>query len=139
MNQPKQPTDLDLGRDWLDRAAFQFDHIDRAAFPDALDAARTAATIGHGYVALAHASQSLEAMAATARRRQLFDTAAEREERAEAEARPHDDELSIVYVVEGEETGVLHVAATEDLAKAWIADADHGSYLAITATAVDRG
>ncbi|EOD66872.1 hypothetical protein H480_19153 [Amycolatopsis vancoresmycina DSM 44592] len=63
------------------------DHLSDAEF------ARAAATIGHGFVALAHASQALDAMAATARRRALFDVAAEREERAAAEARPHDDEL----------------------------------------------
>jgi len=69
MNQQKQPSDLDLGRDWLERAAFSVDHVDRAARPDALEFARVAAMIGAGYVALAHA---------------------ERVRRAAAEARPHD-------------------------------------------------
>jgi len=82
--------DLHAGRGWLNRAAEMLDscedHLSDAEF------ARAAATIGHGFVALAHATQSLEAMASTARRRALFDAAAEREERAEAEARPHDDE-----------------------------------------------
>jgi len=85
MNQQKQPSDLDLGRDWLERAAFSVDHVDRAARPDALEFARVAAMIGAGYVALAHAERAAKSSA-------TLDAAAERVRRAAAEARPHDDE-----------------------------------------------
>lgn len=90
MNQQKHLEDLHQGRGWLNRAAEMLDacedHVSDAEF------ARAAAAIGSGFVALAHATEALNAMAATARRRTLFDAAAEREQRAEAEARPHDDE-----------------------------------------------
>jgi hypothetical protein len=87
--------DLRRGRSWLDLAAELFDK-------HSVEEAHAAATIGHGYVALAHASQSLDSMAATARRRALFDSAAEREQRAQAEARPHDDE-SCTFVHDGQQ------------------------------------
>lgn len=98
MNQPKQSTDLDLGRKWLNRAAEALsgseDFLDAGAF------ARAAATVGSGFVALAHAERAAASAAEVSEVRQailsLSDeplTAEEehrrRQERAEAEARPH--------------------------------------------------
>lgn len=83
MNQQKHPTNLHEGRGWLNRAAEALD-----AAEDTLglsEFARTAAIIGSGFVALAHAERS-------ARSSDTLDAAAERVRRAAAEARPHDDE-----------------------------------------------
>jgi len=72
--------------------------------------------------------------------------AAEREARAETEARPHDDSEKpdgVVYVVEGEEHGALYAAASGAMARDWIATYGPDSYpgvdLSVTALAVDRG
>lgn len=80
--------DLHCARGWLARAS---DVLTGAEdYLSAVEYAHAAAVIGNGYVNLAHATQALESMAATARRRAVFDATAEREERAVAEARPHD-------------------------------------------------
>jgi hypothetical protein len=135
--------DLHCGRGWLARAS---DVLTGAEdYMSAVEYAHAAAVIGNGYVNLAHASQALEALASTARRRALFDAAAEREERAAEEARPHDDSEKpdgVVYVVEGEEHGALYGAASVALARDWIATYGPNSYpgvnLSVTALAVER-
>jgi len=78
MNQQKQPSDLDLGRDWLERSAFSVDHVDRAARPDALEFARVAAMIGSGFVQLGAIAQ-----VAAWRAEDLARIAAEREAESE--------------------------------------------------------
>ena len=101
--------DLHCARGWLARAS---DVLTGAEdYLSAVEYAHAAAVIGNGYVNLAHATRALDAMAesakVTARQLEAFDAiadaadrtgdptleaAAEREERAAAEARPHDDE-----------------------------------------------
>lgn len=92
---------LNLGRGWLNRAAEMLDscedHRSDAEF------AHAAAIIGNGFIALAHAERAAASMAEVSQVRQAILTmsdepemtlveAVEREKRAEAEARPHDDE-----------------------------------------------
>lgn len=101
--------DLHCARGWLNRAS---DVLTGAEdYLSALEYAHAAAVIGNGFVNLAHATRALEAMgqASEVAARQLvafvaiadaadrtgdptLEAAAEREARAEAEARPHDDE-----------------------------------------------
>lgn len=96
MNKINRATELDLanGRDWLQAAESAYSKGD-------IDQARAAAMIGTGYVQLAHTTRSFASMDETAQVRKAIlslsdepalGAAAEREERAAAEARPHDDE-----------------------------------------------
>lgn len=101
MNQHKHTSDIDLGRGWLNRAAEMLDscedHVSDAEF------AYAAAVIGNGFIGLAHAERAAASMAETSQVRQAILTMSDepettlaeaiaREKRAEAEARPHDDE-----------------------------------------------
>lgn len=123
--------DLHCGRGWLARAS---DVLTGAEdYLSAVEYARTAAIIGSGYVALAHAERAARSSA-------TLDAAAERVRRAAAEARPHDDEDgSVVYIVESSGEAV-YAGDSDARARAWIKTAD-GSFtdLSVTALAVDRG
>lgn len=89
MNQPKQPTDLDQSRAWLERAA-----EDHAKLAGALDRAYIAAMIGDGYARLATGvkPEPLSSLRLTSEMPPGLIAAVERAQRAAAEARPHDDE-----------------------------------------------
>lgn len=94
MNQQKQPTDLDLGRAWLELAGAAHDRL-----AGALDRGYVAAMIGDGYARLAQARAALQAaglepisLRLTSEMPPGLVTAVERAQRAAAEARPHDDE-----------------------------------------------
>lgn len=116
--------DLHCARGWLARASDVLtaaeEHI------SAVEYAHTAAVIGNGFVNLGHATRALEAMAesskVTARQLTAFDAiadaadregykplqeTAERQARAEAEARPHDNEPGAghVWMPDPEEPG----------------------------------
>lgn len=74
----------------------------------------------------------------------LTAAAQQREERAEAEARPHDDEQAdgaIVYVVEGEGIGAVYAATSDAGARDWVKTFGAEQYpsgLSVTALAVER-
>lgn len=121
-------TDLDAGRTWLNRAASALNRLEDSS-PESVAYAHAAAMTGHGFVALAHAARSFEAMDSsaqmTARQIAAIDAltdemlpaatlgeAIEREKRAAAEARPHDDELVPVPCPRCEGCGQL--ADTDD-------------------------
>lgn len=87
--------DLSLGRRWLSRAAGAIS-AGQDSPPSAVQFARAAAMIGSGFVALAHAAERAETSQVRQAILSLSDeptlaAAAEREARAVAEARPHDD------------------------------------------------
>lgn len=75
--------DLHRGRGWLNNAADVLSQAEDTM--SSAEYARIAATIGSGFVALAHAERAAKSSA-------TLDAAAERVRRAAAEARPHDDE-----------------------------------------------
>lgn len=147
-----EPTDdLAEGRWWLKRAAQLFASEDVGSTQ-----AYTAAVIGNGFIGLAHTTSSLASMAEVSQVRSAILTmsdepettlgeAIEREKRAAAEARPHDDEPTdgTVFVVEAAQVGAIFATTTDARARTWIRDEGAPTYgadnLGITALAVDRG
>jgi uncharacterized protein YegL len=144
--------DLKQGRTWLNRAAEMLDscedHRSDAEF------ARAAAIIGNGFIALAHAERAAVSMAETSQMRQAILTMSDepettlgeaierekaiaREERLEAEARPHDDEPGQVFIVSDGPIHSWYAAESHEKARAW-ADRDRDG-LVVTTVAVDRG
>lgn len=138
MNKIELPEDLHVGRGWLNRAAEMLDscedHLSDAEF------ARAAASIGNGFIALAHAER-----AATSEPALTAEEAFHRDQRARAEARPHDDEpaRTVVHVVSEDDGCVLHAASTAGKAEQWLlstaGNREARDALSITELVVDRG
>lgn len=115
MNQQKHTEDLHIGRGWLNRAADRLNQAEDSV--SAVEFAYAAAIIGNGFIALAHAERAAVSMAEASQMRQAVLTlsdepettlaeAVERERRAAAEARPHDDEQprgEAAYLLEGDD------------------------------------
>lgn len=88
--------DLDVARTWLNRAASALSGREDSS-PEAVAYGQAAATVGHAFIALAYAGQAGTApvsLRLTSEMPPALVAAIERRQRAAAEARPHDDELT---------------------------------------------